>query len=201
VPLACVAACAALAVGYSHRAVGWKAHRFGGPAGNVLGYGLLSPLAGFGVVGVSLHLRPVLVLIGVMFGVLGAYFAAQVFQEREDRARGYGTLVARCGAQAAVRATRWSLGAASGTLALLAVVGFLPRVVLLGLPGSLWVDRWCVQWAALPGGGGVAAALELSRRLGWSVALDLALLFAAYAADSFSGGPVAGLATARGLPG
>ena len=125
-------ACAVLSVLYSHPAVGWKGHPFGGPLVNVVGYGLLSPLAGWAVVESVPDPRSVLVWLLGGLGTLGCYFAAQAFQQDEDRARGYRTLAATHGSAGAVLAARLCLGAGFFGGTLLSVLGWLPRSCLVG---------------------------------------------------------------------
>lgn len=189
-----------LAEAYSHPTVALKGHALGGPAVNVVGYGVLSPLAGWSAAGVPLNARTVAFVGVVALGVLGAYFVAQVFQADEDRARGYRTLVARAGPRAAVDAARASWAAGAAVAATLAVVGWWPPALLLALPGLAWVDRWMRAWRDRPGGGTAADATEAARRLAW-VALAVVLLAGVdYAVAIRAGGPVAGLATPAGRP-
>ena len=163
VPAVCVSICAALAVAYSHPRTAWKAHPVLGPLVNVAGYGLLSPIAGFALVGVAPTLRTYLALILVLAWVSGTYLGAQAFQEHEDRARGYRTLVATHGPRVVLQAARLFYGVAIGGLMLGGIVGLFPRLVLtVALPGWL-LDRHLAAWAADPSLG-AAAAREMLRR-------------------------------------
>lgn len=197
---ACAAACAALAVLYSHPATVWKGHPVGGPLVNVVGYGLLSPAAGFAAVGVPPDLRTLLVWPLAAIGILGTYFAAQAFQGDEDRARGYRTLVATHGPAVVLGAVRACFGVAVLGGAALAAAGWLPRTLLPALVAWLPVDRYVAGWARAAGGGTEAHARGFARRLGWVLALAIALAFVPYVIDSVEDRPVAGLATAAGHP-
>lgn len=148
-----VLGCAILSVLYSHPRTAWKGHAILGPLTNVLGYGVLSPLGGFFLTGFSATLRGLFVLITAVPWIATAYFAAQAFQEEEDRARGYRTLVVTRGPAFTLKVTR-GLFLAALTLTLgLAALGWFPRLVLLSLPLFLWVDRVLVAWMKVPGGG------------------------------------------------
>jgi len=133
-PLAGLAAagCAALAVLYSHPRSRWKAHPLGGPAINAVGYGLLSPLAGWAVVGAPLDLRSLLVWPLLAVGLLAPTFAAQAFQGEADRRRGYRTLVVLRGPEACLRAARAALLLAVAWGLGLAAIGLVPRLCLAG---------------------------------------------------------------------
>jgi 4-hydroxybenzoate polyprenyltransferase len=194
-------ACAALAVLYSHPATAWKAHPVLGPAVNVVGYGLLSPLAGFVVIGGPPTPRTAIIagLLGIT--ALGWTFAAQAFQRDEDQARGDRTLVATHGAATTLNAARLCFAVAGLGVLGMAAIGWLPRAVLIATPALLAMDVYLKLWARQPDGGSEAWA----RRLAW-----LALLFGllcvtgavgSYAVDSFMGRPVAGLGTRAGHPG
>ena len=194
------AACAVLAVLYSHPAVMWKGHALGGPFVNLVGYGLLSPMVGYAVVGVPVTPRSLAVWALVAFGILGTYFAAQAFQQQEDADRGYRTLVATHGSRAVIRAARTCIGLAMGGGLLLAAIGWLPRGCLLVAPGWWVLDRWMVQWLAQPHGGDASWALGFTRRLLWAGLIGLGAASVDYVRASFSDQPVAGLGTQRGHP-
>ena len=113
-PLAGIAVlvCAILAVAYSHPRLAWKGHPLGGPIVNIVGYGLLSPLAGWSVVGVAPNARTVLVWLLFGCAIFGTYLAAQAFQQEEDRQRGYRTLVATHGPRTVLLGARAAIGVA-----------------------------------------------------------------------------------------
>lgn len=199
-PALAAAACVVLSVLYSHPATLWKGHPLGGPAVNLFGYGLLSPLVGFLVVDVPTTLRSVVVWLLLGVAVLGMYFAAQAFQADEDRERGYRTLVATHGPGVVLRAARACIALAITSGLLLAAAGWLPRACLLCLPGWWVLDRWLVAWSAAPEGGSAAWARGFTQRLLWVGLIGLAGAFADYARDSYQGRPVAGLGTQAGHP-
>lgn len=170
------AGCAAMSVAYSHPRVALKGHGFFGPAINVAGYGLLSPLAGFSVVGVSPTPRSIAVLALFCVFIACFYFTAQAFQRDDDRARGYRTLVATHGAPAVARVVRltWWLG--TGGTALSAAAGWLPLVCVASLLPAWWVDRLLSRWRnAIPS---EADARQVTHR---ALAYGVVLLGLAYA--------------------
>jgi 1,4-dihydroxy-2-naphthoate octaprenyltransferase len=193
-------ACAVLAVLYSHPRTAWKAHPLGGPAVNLVGYGLLSPFAGFSVVGYPWDERSCAAWLLGGIGVLGAYFAAQAFQREEDRARGYRTLVVTHGPQACVRAARLCIGIGFVGATVLTAIGWLPRVCLVAVPLYLWIDAHFRAWASRPGGGDERDAREMARRLLIAGLLAIGLCFTDYLRASIADQPVAGLATIGGHP-
>ena len=191
--------CAVLAVLYSHPATLWKGHPVLGPVVNGVGYGLLSPLAGWAVVGVSPNPRTLVVWgLGVL-GILGCYFAAQAFQEEEDRERGYRTLVVTHGARGAILAGRICIGVGFLISVGLALIGWFPRITLVAAPLGIWVDRWFAHWLA-SSGGGEAWARGMARRLFLSGLAVVGLLFGLYVDQAMKDTPVAGLGTAAGHP-
>ncbi len=191
---------AGLAVLYSHPRTVWKGHPLGGPLVNGLGYGLLTPLAGWAVVDVSPTPRTLVVWGLGLIGVLGCYFSAQAFQGPEDAARGYRTLVVTHGPEATIGAARALVAAALLGACALAVVGWIPRACLVIAPLALWNDAWFRAWLAQPGGGTEASAREMARRLLLTGLAGFALATVVYLNDSFQGRPVAGLGTAAGHP-
>jgi len=197
---AAAALCAGLAVLYSHPATLWKAHPLGGPLVNWLGYGILSPLAGWAVAEVTLTPRTA-VLWGLgSLGVLGAYFAAQAFQGEEDRARGYRTLVVTHGPRATLQAARICVFVAFAGGVILAAIGWLPRICLLASVGWGLADRFFARWMAQPGGGDESWARGFANRLLVALLLGVGLAFGQYVIDSLQGRPVAGLGTVGGHP-
>lgn len=194
------AMCAALSILYSHPQTLWKSHPLGGPFVNVLGYGVLSPLAGWLVVGVSGNPRTVVVWGLAQVGILAAYYAAQAFQQEEDQARGYRTLVATHGPATVLRVARACLAVGFLSGLVLAMVGWIPRMCLLGVVGWWVVDRWIARWAQEPGGGDGRWAAGFANRMAFALILGISLAFAEYAHQSLTGKPVAGLGTASGIP-
>lgn len=197
--LAC-AGCAVLSILYSHPATLWKGDPVGGPFVNVVGYGVLSPLAGWAVVGVSANPRTVVVWALAQVGILAAYYAAQAFQQDEDRARGYRTLVATHGPSAVLRLARVFVGLGFVSGLGLALVGWIPRACLLGAVGWWVVDRWLARWSDQPDGGDGTWAAGFANRMLIALILGISLAFVEYAHQSLTGKPVAGLGTASGNP-
>jgi 4-hydroxybenzoate polyprenyltransferase len=192
--------CAVLAALYSHPKTAWKGHPMAGPFVNLAGYGALSPYAGWAVADVGWDLRTGVVWIFGMSAVLGAYFAAQAFQRTEDEARGYRTFVVTHGPAAALTAARLCLAFTFVGGAVLAIVGFIPRVCVIALAGGIWVDRYFAAWARQPDGGDAVWARGLATRV---LAVGVAGLFLAmgeYMREDLYGEPVAGLGTAAGWP-
>jgi 4-hydroxybenzoate polyprenyltransferase len=187
-----------LAVLYSHPRTFWKAHPTGGPVVNLLGYGLLSPLAGWSTVGVSFNLRTGLAAGLLALIVLGMYFAAQAFQEAEDRQRGYRTWVATYGVASTVAMARACIGLGWAGGMALAAAGWLPPICLLGGPMGWWTDRWMATRS--PAQLGEAWARGVTRRLALSALVGFLLAFGVYLNDSLADRPVAGLATPGGHP-
>ncbi len=193
---ACALGCALLAVLYSHPRTRWKGHPLLGPAVNLLGYGVLSPLAGWWLVGWPTNPRTLAIWAVFLAWILGCYFAGQAFQHDEDRARGYRTLVAVRGP----RETVWAAAAALGLAGLgffgLAAVGWLPRATLFAAP--------VLGWALVALFGPVDApgwSARVFGRLLWFGWVALGAVTADYfVADAAGDRPVAGLGTARGLP-
>lgn len=148
VPLAaaCALGAALLAVLYSHPRTCWKGHPLGGPIVNWVGYGMLTPIAGYSQTGLPFTWRSAGTLALLSAWILGAYFAAQAFQRAEDTERGYRTLVVTHGATRVIEASRLlmaisMLGVVAGML-----LGFYPRLLLLGVP-MLWLtDRYIARW-------------------------------------------------------
>jgi 4-hydroxybenzoate polyprenyltransferase len=193
-------ACAVLSVLYSHPKTMWKAHPIFGPAVNALGYGMLSPLAGWLVAGRPLTFRAGVVFLVIGVWLLGATFAAQAFQQADDARRGYRTLVVTHGPAACLRATRASFFFCVGALTALAAFGFLPRMLLLGLPVFVLAERWLAAWQRQPGGGDPKWAAGFLIRVLVGGGVLVVLSCADFVVDSMGDGPVAGLATARGRP-
>jgi 4-hydroxybenzoate polyprenyltransferase len=194
------ALCAILAILYSHPATVWKGHPLLGPMVNGLGYGLLSTLAGWALVGVTPNPRTMAVWLCGGSGVLGCYFAVQAFQGAEDRARGYRTLVATHGPRAVLLAARICIGLGELGGVVLAVIGWLPRVSLIALIFAVWIDRYLAAWSKQAKGGDERWARGLATRLLIAALLGIGLAYVDYFVDYFSERPVAGLGTAHGHP-
>jgi 4-hydroxybenzoate polyprenyltransferase len=196
----CAVACAALAVLYSHPATAWKGHPVAGPVTNAVGYGLLSGLAGWVLVGVAMNVRTALTLALMSLWLLGATFAAQAFQREDDLRRGYRTLVVTHGPAACLRAARICMNAAVGAVLLLAIWGYYPRLCLLATPVFVLADRFMQQWMRQPEGGGPRWAAGLIQRMLLGGIAIFALAYTDYLYAHHTGGEVAGLGTVVGRP-
>lgn len=195
---ACVVGCAALSILYSHPTTAWKGRAILGPAANAVGYGILSPLGGFFLADMPATWRGLVVLVTAVPWILCAYFGAQAFQEEEDRARGYRTLVATHGAVATLRVTRACLWIALALTLGLSALGWFPRLVLFCAPLFLWVDRLLVLWLRVPGGGDASWAKRFFLRLVAAGLVVLALVNVDFELSRRETGLGGGLTTASG---
>jgi hypothetical protein len=196
----CVLGCAVLSVLYSHPRTAWKGHAVLGPLANALGYGILSPLGGWVYADLPPTPRGAAVLVLSVTFVLAAYLAAQAFQQHEDRARGYHTLVAVAGPQLTLDVTRALLALGVILTFALAAIGWFPRLVLIAAPAFLAADRLLVRWRGQPGGGDAAWAGAFFRRMAIAGLLCVGSVSAHYAWQEWKGGPLGGLGTASGRP-
>jgi hypothetical protein len=194
----CVVLCTILSILYSHPKTAWKAHAWGGPFVNAAGYGALSPLGGFFLAGFAPTVRGAVVLGVAVAWISTAYFAAQAFQEDEDRERGYRTLVVTRGAAFTLRLTRGLFWVAGGSTLALAAFGWFPRVVLVALPGFLWVDHLIAQWQEQPKGGDEGWARSFFLRMFWVALAVLVCVSVDYGITRDRDGRPGGLATASG---
>jgi 1,4-dihydroxy-2-naphthoate octaprenyltransferase len=196
VVLGCAALTVVLSILYSHPATAWKGHPIGGPVVNIVGYGILTPLAGLAASNGTVSIRTVAIFVIMALCIGGLYFAAQAFQQEEDQSRGDRTLVATHGPQVVLTATRTCFMAA-GTVALTGtLLGWFPRSCLVGLPLVWHVDRHLVHWRAQPGGGSPADAKQLVRRLLLLLFVLVTAAVVEYVWDQLHGAPPAGLNTA-----
>ena len=148
------------------------------------------------MLGVPSTPRSLAALAVVALTMLGLSFAAQVFQEEEDLARGDRTFVASWGPRGAVDAVRLCLALSTGGALAMAVAGWIPRVCLLGLPVVVALHVHLAQWRRDPASGGKMAAMRAFWLL---VAFGLVLVGAALGDlvwSSMRGMPVSGLGTA-----
>ena len=196
----CVIGCAVLSIVYSHPRTQWKGHAWLGPLANALGYAVLSPLGGWALADRPPTLRLVMVIAIAVPWILAAYFAAQAFQQEEDRERGYRTLVATHGALATLKVTRGLFALALGATLLASAVGYFPRAVLLAAPLFFWVDRVLVEWMRLPDGGDESWARRFFVRLTIAGLAVLLLVSLQYEWQRSQGGPLGGRGTAMGRP-
>ncbi|MCB9594203.1 MAG: UbiA family prenyltransferase [Sandaracinaceae bacterium] len=192
----CAGICAVLAILYSHPRVALKPTAVGGPLVNGVGYGSLSPIAGWLATDPVLTWRAVVTVVLAVFFILGVYFAAQAFQADEDRARGYRTLVATHGPRATLQVARFCLSFAVVGAHVLAIAGAYPRAALVGIPVWIWMDRHFAAWLRKKDGGTGADASKLVGILCLAVFL---MLLGAYAHQAYVlhyGLPAAGCGTA-----
>lgn len=173
VAVGALVACAVMSVLYSHPRIAWKGHPVLGPAVNIVGYGVLTPLAGWAAAGVHPSPRLPLVLVATAAAMAGLTFVAQVFQGEEDGARGDRTLVVTHGPAACIRAARLGFAVAAGIVFAQAAMGWLPRVLLLAAPIGLALSAQLGRWARAPLVDGEAQARRTFR---WLVALALGLV-------------------------
>lgn len=193
-----VLACAILSVLYSHPKTAWKGHAILGPLTNVLGYGVLSPLGGFFLSGFPATVRGAAVLLTSVPWIAAAYFAAQAFQQEDDRARGYQTLVATHGPVVTLKVTRAMFHLALLMTFALSAAGWFPRTVLLAMPLFFWVDRVLVHWMREPGGGDASWAKRFFSRLSLVGLIIVLLVSLDYELSMRELGLPGGLTTASG---
>ena len=171
-------ACAALAILYSHPRTMWKAHPLFGPFVNGVGYGLLSWIAGFAIVGVAMSARTAAAMSLLTLFILGMYFAAQAYQREDDARRGYRTLVVTRGPAACLRVATICMRVTLASVFVLAAFGIYPRLVLLGFPAFILAERTMSRWRLAPGGGTPALAAEFAMRMlgGGTILVTLATI-------------------------
>ena len=176
----CCAACAVLAVLYSHPRTKWKAHPALGPAVNALGYGVLSWVAGASIARAPMSARTAAAMLLLTTFVLGMTFAAQAYQRDDDARRGYRTLVVTHGPAACLRIASIATIVSLGGVAALAAAGVYPRLVLLGLPAFAFAAATMRRWVLDPRGGSPAFAAQFALRMlaGGAVLVALATIAA-----------------------
>ena len=157
----CAASCAMMAILYSHERTALKGRAFAGPLVNGFGYGSLSPIAGFAAAATVPTWRALTCLGFAVLFILGVYFAAQAFQQEEDRRRGYRTLVATHGPRLTLLIARICLAATAIGATMFAVVGAHPRAGLVAVPLWVWMDRHLAAWSRKHDGGEEADATRL----------------------------------------
>ena len=192
----CTAGCAALSVLYSHPATALKGRALGGPLVNIVGYGVLSPIAGWSTADVPFTWRAAYTLGLIVLLVGGMFFSAQAFQRDEDRERGYRTFVVTHGPRATLSIARACFAVGAVGVLVASAFGFFPRALLVSVPLFMLVDRHIARWMQQPNGGDSTWASKLIGVLALAL---LTLLGAAYA-DHFSlmlaGAPAGGCGTA-----
>jgi len=185
--------CAVLSVLYSHRRIALKGSAIGGPLVNGLGYGSLSPIAGFAAAsGVPTWRALVTLALAVLF-ILGTYFAAQAFQGDEDRRRGYRTMVVTHGPAWTLAVAHACLRAAVIGALIAALAGVYPRAFLASLPGWLLADRYLARWRLTPSADHAAG---LVKRLAIGVVLVIVAAYVDHFWLLWHGHPGGGCSTA-----
>jgi 4-hydroxybenzoate polyprenyltransferase len=162
--LAC-AACAILAVLYSHPRTRWKARPVLGPWVNGVGYGVLSWLAGWSIARVPMTARTAAAMTLLTLFIVGMCFAAQAYQRDDDMRRGYRTLVVTRGPEACLFVAATCARVTVASVAVLAILGVYPRLVLLGLPVFVLAEHTMARWRRAPGGGSPRLAAEFALRM------------------------------------
>ena len=200
VPGFCALTSAVLGFCYSYPGFAWKGHQVGGPLVNLLGYGVLSPLAGWWIVGAEPTSRTLITWFVLILGIMATYYGLQGYQELEDRERGYKTLVATHGATMTLMVSRCLLWSAGLLLILFSIIGWYPRWILIGLPGFLWIDRWMSNWVRAKNAHEIQWARGFVRRSFIVGTALFGVVVGVYLFDSWAGEAVAGLATISGHP-
>ncbi len=162
--LAC-AACAVLAILYSHPKTRWKAHPMLGPMVNGLGYGVLSWIAGWSIAGVPMTLRTAAAMMLLTLFIVGMSFAAQAYQRDDDLRRGYRTLVGTHGPAACLFVATACTRVTVALVALLSLLGVYPTLVAFGVPVFLLAERTMAKWRRAPRGGSPALASQFALRM------------------------------------
>lgn len=161
------AACALLAVLYSHPKTAWKSTTLLGPLVSAVGYGWLSALAGHFIARMPLSGRTLAAFSLFAVAVYGLAVGAQAFQRDDDARRRYRTFVVVHSPEACVRSMRACIAiSVLGTSALM-VLGVYPRLCLLGLPVFFGADRSMRAWQTKPRGG---SARDMARSARWLLA-------------------------------
>jgi hypothetical protein len=149
IPIACTIGCAILAILYSHPKVALKGRSAAGPLVNVIGYGALSPIAGyFSDVHAIATWRAAISLALMVAWILGIYFAAQAFQADEDGKRNYRTLVVTHGPTFTLRVAHLLMRGASLVLLATTIAGIYPRAIFASAPLWIFADVSLARWRA-----------------------------------------------------
>ncbi len=172
------AACALMAWLYSVPPVRLKARAGWDLLINCAGFGLLTPLAGWGLTGRPLTPAFLALALGFAFLFGALYPLTQIYQIEEDRARGDRTLVIRLGETRSLALAVGLMAAAHGCFAwglrsfggsLLAQLGLAPSFLLWSVILLPWLLQWH-RWSAARHEAGMYRAL-----LAWAVT-DVSLL-------------------------
>lgn len=167
--------CGLLAVAYSHPRICLKGHPIGGPLVNAVGYGLLTPLAGWAALGLPASSASARVLPLLPLGLLAPYYFAQLHQEHADRQRGYRTLVVTHGPKACIHAASLALGMALVWGVILIVQGVVPLQTVPAALAWLAVLGWTV-WQGRQAASVRGLARGLVLRMTLATAFTIALV-------------------------
>ena len=148
------AACVVMSVLYSVPPVRLKARAGWDLVINMVGFGALTPMAGWGISGRPLPPWFIAVVIGfaLLFGAL--YPATQIYQIEEDRARGDRTLVIRVGEATSLWGAVILAALAHACFAWALVAAGHARLLPWALPSlGGWLAvlvPWCLRWRSMP---------------------------------------------------
>ncbi len=174
------ALCVVMSVLYSVPPIRLKARAGWDLLINCLGFGLLTPLAGWGLTGRAPTSPFIALTLGFAFLFGALYPLTQIYQIEEDRARGDRTLVIKLGetlslglalamAVAAHACFAWALWR-FGTPKALLLLGLTPSLAIWGMVLIPWLLSWR-SWSAQRHEAGMYRAL-----MAWAVT-DLSLLY------------------------
>ena len=174
------ALCFVLSVAYSVPPMRFKAVAGVDWIINMIGFGTLTPYAGWAAAGVPLGPVAALVLFAFCPLFAALYPLTQLYQFEEDRARGDRTLALMLGMRASLSVAIGASGVAFACFAVAAMMGRVPllRVLPLAVAGLVWLTlltRWkvrCARMSAEEHKRGMYAAL-----VAWGIT-DLAVLIA-----------------------
>ncbi len=123
--------CVLLSVLYSHTSIRLKNVVGAAEIINMVGYGFVSPFAGFVLTGKTLQGGWWLVFCATMLWNLGGYWITQVYQIPQDRKKGDITFATRFGRKAALKAAFLVMTGALGVFTAAIVDGIYPKQVFI----------------------------------------------------------------------
>ena len=148
------ALCFALSVAYSVPPMRFKAVAGVDWIINMIGFGTLTPYAGWAATGLPLGPVPALVLFAFCPLFAALYPLTQLYQFEEDRARGDRTLALMLGMRASLSVAIGASGVAFACFAIAAMLGRVPmlRALPLAVAGLIWLTlltRWAARCARM----------------------------------------------------
>jgi 4-hydroxybenzoate polyprenyltransferase len=168
------ALCVLMAVLYSVPPIRLKARAGWDLLINCLGFGLLTPLAGWGLTGRPVTAAFLAVALGFAFLFGALYPLTQIYQIEEDRARGDRTLVIKLGETRSLAFALLMMVAAHACFAWgvsnRLLLGLIPSLAIWGAVLIPWLVRWR-KWTPRQHEAGMYRAL-----IAWAVT-DLSLLW------------------------